>query len=291
MSYKKYTGPGENPPDENIGRFVKEIREIDLLSREEEVELAKIIAAKGPDAVLAQNILIQANLRLVVSIARQYHYRGVSLSDLIQEGNIGLIKATEKFDHTRGFKFSTYASWWIKQSITRAVDATLQKQIRVPVYKMEIVKRAHKTHKYLFQSLGREPTLREVAESMVIPLEKLEALLRIANEPISLDAPVSEDSESTVGEFVHDPEAVDPSLGSEREELREALEGALARLTPRQEAVLRMHHGLGQHQRSLEEIGQQFSLTRERIRQIEIEATRKLRQVKGKNPLRVFLQD
>ena len=272
-----------------LNKYLKMMGEIPLLTRDDEVEVARRIDAGGPDAEIAKATLVNANLRLVVSIAKQYTYRGIPLSDLIQEGNIGLMKATEKFDHTRGFKFSTYASWWIRQSIIRAVESQCR-TIRIPIYKLEVVNKVHQMQKELFQQLGREPTLDEVAFRLEMDIDKLEALMKLTREPISLDAPVSEDSDSTVGEFVENPNAERPSDAIEEAALREEIEQVLASLTPREEKVVRMRYGIGEPLAySLEEIGAQFCLTRERIRQIEIKALRKLRHHRRKEHLETFI--
>lgn len=271
-----------------LNKYLKKMGEIPLLTRDDEVEVARRIDAGGPDAELAKAELVNANLRLVVSIAKQYTYRGIPLSDLIQEGNIGLMKATEKFDHTRGFKFSTYASWWIRQSIIRAVESQVR-TIRIPIYKLEVVNKVHQLQKELFQLWGREPSMTEIAERLNIDIDKLEALMKLTREPISLDAPVNEDSESTVGEFVENPNADRPSDAIEDAALKAEIEEVLASLSPREEKVIRMRYGIGEPmQYSLEEIGAQFCLTRERIRQIEIKALRKLRHSRRRKNLESF---
>ena len=272
-----------------LNKYLKTMGEIPLLSREDEVEVARRIDMGGADSEIAKVALVNANLRLVVSIAKQYTYRGIPLSDLIQEGNSGLMKATEKFDHTRGFKFSTYASWWIRQSIIRAVESQCR-TIRIPIYKLEVVNKVHQTQKELFQVFGREATMDEVAEKLQMDVDKLEALMKLTREPISLDAPVSDDSETTIGEFVGDPDAVKPSDALEEAALRDEVEDVLASLTPREEKVIRMRYGIGEPaQYSLEEIGAQFCLTRERIRQIEIKAIRKLRHHRRRASLQSFV--
>lgn len=279
-------------PDDNplLEAYLKGMGEIPLLSREDEVEVARRVADAGPDAELARQALIRANLRLVVSIAKQYAYRGLPLSDLIQEGNLGLMKAVEKFDWTRGFKFSTYASWWIRQSIIRAIESQIR-TIRIPIYKLEIVNQVHYVQRVLFQSLGREPTLLEVSERLEVPVEQIEGLLKLTKEPVSLDAPVADESESTVAEFIENPDADAPGDDLDDASLRDELLEALATLTPREETVVRMRYGIGEPmQYSLEEIGARFNLTRERIRQIEIKALRKLRSIQRARGLDAFVE-
>ena len=284
---RRSTALGDGTPVLDV--YLRRMGEISLLSREDEVEVAKRIAAGGPDAELARIALVNANLRLVVSIAKQYAYRGIPLSDLVQEGNIGLMKATEKFDHTRGFKFSTYASWWIRQAIVRAIESQCR-TIRIPIYKLEVVNRLGATQRRLFRELGREPTLPEIAEHLEVDVRELEELMQLTREPVSLEAPVREDGDSTVGEFVSDPDAAHPSSSIEEAAMRDEVEQVLATLLPREEKVLRMRYGLGEPTTySLEEIGAMFGLTRERIRQIEIKALRKLRAHKRRGHLESFL--
>jgi RNA polymerase primary sigma factor len=273
-----------------LNKYLKNMGAIPLLSREDEVEVARRIEAGGPDSELAKQALINANLRLVVSIAKQYSYRGMPLADLIQEGNLGLIKATEKFDYRRGFKFYTYASWWIRQSIIRAIESQIR-TIRIPIYKLEVVNKVHQVQKQMFQEMGREPSLREVAERLEMEPRKVESLMRLTREPMSLDAPVSDDSDSTIGEFIENPNALAPSNQIEDAVLREQIEDVLATLTPREEKVVRMRFGIGEPCcYSLEEIGSRFHLTRERIRQIEIKALRKLRHIKRRKDLDAFIE-
>jgi RNA polymerase primary sigma factor len=281
------TKVGEGNP--LLNKYLKRMGEIPLLAREDEVEVARRVSDAGPDCELAKIALITANLRLVVSIAKQYSYRGLPLSDLIQEGNLGLMKAVEKFDYTRGFKFSTYASWWIRQSIVRAIESQIR-TIRIPIYKLEVVNRVHYTQKVLFQEMGREPSLHEIAERLELDPLKLERLMKLTREPMSLDAPVAEDSDSTVGDFIDDPDAERPDGDLDIASLRDEIEQALALLSPREEKVLRMRYGIGEPtQYSLEEIGARFNLTRERIRQIELKALRKLRHAKRCQTLEAFV--
>ncbi|MCP4804661.1 MAG: sigma-70 family RNA polymerase sigma factor [Proteobacteria bacterium] len=271
------TDPGANVL---LNKYLKKMGTIPLLCRADEIEVARRVREGGPESELAKVALINANLRLVVSIAKQYSYRGMPLSDLIQEGNIGLMKAVEKFDPGRGFKFSTYASWWIRQSIIRAIESQIR-TIRIPIYKLEVVNRVHQTQKGLFQKLGREATLAEVAADLDVSVRDLEPLMRLTREPMSLDAPVSDDSDSSIGDFIKNPAAAVPDECLASATLKEEIEEVLCTLTPREEKVLRMRYGIGEPTNSsLEEIGGKFSLTRERIRQIEIKALRKLRSTK-----------
>ena len=272
-----------------LNKYLKRMGSIPLLKRADEIEVARRVREGGPESELAKVALINANLRLVVSIAKQYTYRGLPLADLIQEGNIGLMKAVEKFDPDRGFKFSTYASWWIRQSIIRAIESQIR-TIRIPIYKLEIVNKVHQTQKALFQKFGREASLAEVAEILDLDLEKLEALMRLTREPMSLDAPVSDDSDSSVRDFVKNDEADDPTEALETCTLKQEICEVLCLLTPREEKVLRMRYGIGEPTNySLEEIGSRFNLTRERIRQIEIKALRKLRHAKRRHALESFV--
>ena len=276
---------------ELLTRYLRRMGSIPLLNWEDEIEVARRIQDGGADAELAKAALVKANLRLVVSIAKQYAYRGLPLSDLIQEGNIGLIRAVEKFDYTRGFKFSTYASWWIRHSIIRAIESQIR-TIRVPIYKLEIVNRVHQTQKVLTQQLGREPTLAEVAERLELDLPEVQELLKIIREPMSLDTPVSDESDSTIGDFIANPDAEAPSTRIEEAALRDEIAQVLATLSPREEKVVRMRYGIGEPTNySLEEIGSRFALTRERIRQIEIKALRKLRHAKRRRSLQDFMDD
>ena len=259
-----------------LSKYLRSMGKISLLDRDEEVAIGKMIADGGPDSELAKEMLIKANLRLVVSIAKQYSYRGLPLSDLIQEGNIGLMKACDKFDYSRGFKFSTYASWWIRQSIVRAIESQIR-TIRIPVYQLEIVNQVNQTQKILARRLGRDPSIPEIASELNITIRKVEKLMRLVREPVSLDAPVNGDSDSTVGDFI-ETQGDGPNLNIEAQALRQEIADALSGLTPREEKVIRMRFGIGEPTHySLEEIGERFNLTRERIRQIETKALRKLR--------------
>ncbi|MBT3224623.1 MAG: sigma-70 family RNA polymerase sigma factor, partial [Proteobacteria bacterium] len=239
----------DSPNNDNDGqllnKYLRCMGQIPLLSWADEVEVARRIDDNGIDASLAKAALIKANLRLVVSIGKQYTYRGLPLSDLIQEGNLGLMKAVEKFDHTRGFKFSTYASWWIRQSIIRAIESQIR-TIRIPIYKLEIVNRVHQTQKMLFQRYGREPSLLEVANHLEMEVTKVEELLRLTREPMSLDAMISDESDSTVIEFIENPDVPCPSLSLDEAHLREQIDEVLASLTPREEKVVRMRYGIGE---------------------------------------------
>lgn len=272
-----------------MGDYLRLMGQIPLLKKDDEIEIARRIAEQGPDAELAKQTLVSSNLRLVVSIAKQYSYRGLPLGDLVQEGNLGLMKAVEKFDWTRGFKFSTYASWWIRQSIVRAIESQIR-TIRIPIYKLEIVNRVNYTQRELHQKLGREPSLEEIAERLDLDVEKIDELLSLVKDPMSLDAPVSDDSESTVSSFIEDPNSTRPEDPLNSADLREEIGAALADLTPREEKVVRMRYGIGEPtQYSLEEIGNRFCLTRERIRQIEIKALRKLRHARRARNLQSFM--
>jgi RNA polymerase primary sigma factor len=271
-----------------LDRYLTRMGRISLLNGAEEVEVARRIEAGGPDAEMAKAELIKANLRLVVSISKQYSYRGLPLPDLIQEGNLGLMKAVEKFDHKRGFKFSTYASWWIRQAIVRAIESQIR-TIRIPIYKLEIVNRVNQTRKHLYQTLGREPSLTEIAAELDMEIDKVEEVMSMVREPMSLDAEVGEDGDSTIMDFIENPDAPAPSDAVESESLCEQVCDVLSSLTPREEKVVRMRYGIGEPTTySLEEIGARFALTRERIRQIELKALRKLRHATRRKSLEAF---
>lgn len=272
-----------------LNSYLKHIGHIPLLSREDEIEVARRIAASGPDVELARQVLTNANLRLVVRLARQYTYRGLALADLIQEGNLGLIRAAEKFDWTRGFKFSTYASWWIRQAMIRAIESQ-GRTIRIPIYKLEVINKVRYMKKTLFQESGREPSLREIAVQLELEPDKVEALMRMTRDLVSLDAPAAGEGELPISAFIEDANTALPGDTLDTTSLREEIGEVLSQLTQREEKVLRMRYGIDEPMSySLEEIGAQFYLTRERIRQIEIKALRKLRRTHRSAHLKVFV--
>ena len=272
--------------DDPVRMYLKEIGRIKLLTPEEEQEIAKKMAEGDEDA---RKRMSEANLRLVVSIAKRYVGRGMQLLDLIQEGNLGLMKAVEKFDYTKGYKFSTYATWWIRQSITRAI-ADQARTIRIPVHMVETINRVLRTSHSMVQKLGREPPTKEIADELHIEESKVEEVLKIAQEPVSLETPIGEEEDSHLGDFIQDDEASQPSEEASYTLLREQLEEVLSTLTPREEQVLRMRFGLTDGKpHTLEEVGKEFDVTRERIRQIESKALRKLRHPSRSKKLRDFL--
>lgn len=270
-----------------VRMYLKEIGRVDLLSAEEEVALANRIEQGDEEA---KRRLAEANLRLVVSIAKRYVGRGMLFLDLIQEGNMGLIKAVEKFDYRKGFKFSTYATWWIRQAITRAI-ADQARTIRIPVHMVETINKLIRVQRQLLQDLGREPFPEEIAEEMDLSPEKVREILKIAQEPVSLETPIGEEDDSHLGDFIEDQEATSPSEHAAYELLKEQLEDVLDTLTDREENVLRLRFGLDDGRtRTLEEVGKVFGVTRERIRQIEAKALRKLRHPSRSKRLKDFLE-
>ena len=310
--------PASVKVDDPVRMYLKDIGKIPLLSIDEETELAKLVVdgreAKARlekieeddqntvsveeyetlldismNADTAKDKLVNANLRLVVSIAKRYLGRGLQFLDLIQEGNMGLIKAVDKFDHQKGFKFSTYATWWIRQAITRAV-ADQARTIRIPVHMVETINKLVRIQRQLVQELSREPSPQEVAERMDISVEKVQQIQKIAQEPISLESPVGEEEDSNLGDFISDPHALDPYEYTAKMKLREELDEVLGTLTDREERVLRLRFGLVDgRQRTLEEVGREFNVTRERIRQIEAKALRKLKHPSRSRKLKDFM--
>lgn len=270
-----------------VRMYLKEIGRVDLLSADEEIELAERIEQGDEEA---KRRLAEANLRLVVSIAKRYVGRGMLFLDLIQEGNMGLIKAVEKFDYRKGFKFSTYATWWIRQAITRAI-ADQARTIRIPVHMVETINKLIRVQRQLLQDLGREPSPEEIAEDMDLTPDKVREILKIAQEPVSLETPIGEEDDSHLGDFIEDQEATSPSEHAAYELLKEQLEDVLDTLTDREENVLRLRFGLDDGRtRTLEEVGKVFGVTRERIRQIEAKALRKLRHPSRSKRLKDFLE-
>ena len=277
--------------DDPVKVYLKEIGRVPLLSPEEEINLALKIQAGGPEGEKAKQRLSEANLRLVVSIAKRYVGRGMQFLDLIQEGNLGLIKAVEKFDHTKGFKFSTYATWWIRQAITRAI-ADQARTIRIPVHMIETINKLNRISRQMLQEMGREPTPEELAERMLMPEDKIRKVLKIAKEPISMETPIGDDEDSHLGDFIEDTTLELPLDSATTESLRAATHDVLAGLTAREAKVLRMRFGIDMNtDHTLEEVGKQFDVTRERIRQIEAKALRKLRHPSRSEVLRSFLDD
>lgn len=260
--------------DDPVHQYLKEIGTYPLLTMEDEVELAKRIEAGDEQA---KQILAESNLRLVVSIAKRYVGRGMAFLDLIQEGNLGLIKAVEKFDYRKGYKFSTYATWWIRQSITRSI-ADQSRTIRIPVHMSEVINKTYRTSRNLLQELGREPSEQELADAMNMPVEKIREILKISSDPISLDTPIGEEDDSHLGDFVRDDSVAGPEEAAAFSALQDQIAKLLDTLTEREQRVLVLRFGLQDgHSRTLEEVGKEFNVTRERIRQIEAKALRKLR--------------
>ncbi|MBR5389996.1 MAG: RNA polymerase sigma factor RpoD [Clostridia bacterium] len=272
--------------DDPVRMYLKEIGKVDLLTPEEEIEIAKQML-EGSEA--AKRRLAEANLRLVVSIAKRYVGRGMQFLDLIQEGNLGLIKAVEKFDYTKGYKFSTYATWWIRQAITRAI-ADQARTIRIPVHMVETINKVIRVSRQLLQELGHDPSPEEVAEEMHMPVQKVRDILKIALEPVSLETPIGEEEDSHLGDFIPDDDAPEPAEVASFTLLKEQLVEVLGTLTPREEKVLRLRFGIEDGRtRTLEEVGKEFNVTRERIRQIEAKALRKLRHPSRSKRLKDFL--
>ncbi len=305
--------------DDPVRMYLKEIGKVDLLSPDEEIELARKIMdgvaaaekmqeyekASGQSAVRSDEIvewnkaikagdrakkrLAEANLRLVVSIAKRYVGRGMLFLDLIQEGNLGLIKAVEKFDYTKGYKFSTYATWWIRQAITRAI-ADQARTIRIPVHMVETINKVIRVSRQLLQELGHDPSPNEIAAEMNMPVDKVREIMKIAQEPVSLETPIGEEEDSHLGDFIPDDDAPEPAEAASFMLLKEQLVDVLKTLTPREEKVLRLRFGIDDgHTRTLEEVGREFNVTRERIRQIEAKALRKLRHPSRSKKLKDFL--
>ncbi|MCD7823265.1 MAG: RNA polymerase sigma factor RpoD [Oscillospiraceae bacterium] len=272
--------------DDPVKIYLKEIGRVPLLTSEEEIELAQKIQQGDKEA---KKRLAEANLRLVVSIAKRYGGRGMSFLDLIQEGNLGLIKAVEKFDYTKGFKFSTYATWWIRQSITRAI-ADQARTIRIPVHMVETITKVKKASSTLLHQNGRDPTAEEIAEELDMPVDKVREIMRIAQDPVSLETPIGEEEDSHLGDFIPDDNAPEPTEAASQVLLKEQINQVLGTLTEREEKVLRLRFGLEDgRSRTLEEVGQMFNVTRERIRQIEAKALRKLRHPNRSNKVKDFI--
>ena len=272
--------------DDPVRMYLKEIGKVPLLTADEEVELARQMA-EGNER--AKQRMTEANLRLVVSIAKRYVGRGMLFLDLIQEGNLGLIKAVEKFDYTKGYKFSTYATWWIRQAITRAI-ADQARTIRIPVHMVETINKTIRVSRQLLQELGHDPSAEEIAEEMGLPAEKVRDILKIAQEPVSLETPIGEEEDSHLGDFIPDEDASEPSEAASFSLLREQLEEVLDTLAPREKKVLELRFGMiDGRTRTLEEVGKEFNVTRERIRQIEAKALRKLRHPSRSKKLKDFL--
>lgn len=273
--------------DDPVHTYLKEIGRVPLLTAQQEADLARAAQAGDADA---RRALSEANLRLVVSVAKRYVGRGLPFLDLIQEGNLGLMKAAEKFEPERGFKFSTYATWWIRQAITRAI-ADQARTIRIPVHMVETINKVKKVNSQLLHENGHEPTNEQIAEKLEMPVEKVREIMRVAQEPVSLETPIGEEEDSHLGDFIPDEDAPAPSDVASHTMLKEQLAEVLSTLTPREEKVLRLRFGLEDgRSRTLEEVGKEFNVTRERIRQIEAKALRKLRHPSRSKKLKDFLE-
>ncbi len=272
--------------DDPVRMYLREIGRVNLLTAAEEVDLAKKMEA---GSMAARERLIQANLRLVVSVAKKYIGRGMSLLDLIQEGNIGLIRAVEKFDYRRGYKFSTYATWWIRQAITRSI-ADQARTIRIPVHMVETINKLVRVSRRLLQEKGREPTSEEIAKEMGITAEKVREIIKVSQQPVSLETPIGEEEDSHLGDFIEDQSAMAPADAASHQMLKEAVGAVLNTLTDREQKVLKLRFGLDDGRtRTLEEVGREFDVTRERIRQIEAKALRKLRHPRRAQTLKDYL--
>lgn len=275
--------------EDPVRMYLKEIGKVPLLSADEEIELAKRMEKGGEDGEEAKKRLAEANLRLVVSIAKRYVGRGMLFLDLIQEGNLGLIKAVEKFDYRKGYKFSTYATWWIRQAITRAI-ADQARTIRIPVHMVETINKLVRVSRQLLQELGREPTPEEISEELNMPVERVREILKISQEPVSLETPIGEEEDSHLGDFIQDDNVPVPAEAAAYTLLKEQLSDVLGTLTEREQKVLRLRFGLDDGRaRTLEEVGREFKVTRERIRQIEAKALRKLRHPSRSRKLKDYL--
>ena len=287
MRQLKITKSITNRESASLDKYLQEIGKEELITVEEEVELAQRIK-KGDQEALEK--LTKANLRFVVSVAKQYQNQGLSLPDLINEGNLGLIKAVDKFDYTKGFKFSTYATWWIRQAITRAI-ADQARTIRIPVHMVETINKVKKTNSQLLHKNGRDPTAEEIAEVLDMPVDKVREIMRVAQDPVSLETPIGEEEDSHLGDFIPDDDAPAPADAASATLLKEELAHVLKTLTPREERVLSMRFGLTDgHPHTLEEVGKEFNVTREPIRQIEAKALRKLRPPTRSKTLRDYVE-
>ena len=276
--------------EDPVRMYLKEIGKVPLLSAEEEIALAQVMEEGGPAGENAKKKLAEANLRLVVSIAKRYVGRGMLFLDLIQEGNLGLIKAVEKFDYRKGYKFSTYATWWIRQAITRAI-ADQARTIRIPVHMVETINKLVRVQRQLLQELGREPSPEEIAKEMNMPVERVREILKISQEPVSLETPIGEEEDSHLGDFIQDDNVPVPADAAAFTLLKEQLEEVLGTLTEREQKVLTLRFGLEDGRaRTLEEVGKEFNVTRERIRQIEAKALRKLRHPSRSRKLKDYLE-